>query len=463
MKRLPNKTIFALSTSYGQSAIAVYRISGNKCKEIAYSLCKIKEIKERFAYYSNIFDLNGKLIDRGLIIFFKAPKSYTGEDVLEIHTHGSIAIINRLTKVISKIKNTRAAQPGEFSKRAFLNGKGNLLFFEGINNLIKSETENQRLIANKQINGDNSLKCKVWREKILDNLALIDAEIEFGEDIECPDIKKIQNSLSDISEEIGEVCESFDSVRNLVHGSNLLIIGPTNAGKSSFFNFLIQDNKMIVSPIKGTTTDQLEQSIEINRKKVTIIDTAGIRSGKGKVEKMGVAKTLESINRHNKIIIVLSPDSVDSPDFKKIEKVFNNLDRKNCIIIFNKMDLKDSKKKFQEWKQKISKIKNLKSITISCKKPLNKFNMLNKCYKFIDDNLLSVDTNSDDHYFSELRHKECLKSVLLNLENAVKNISSFEISAKYLRDAMNDLDELYGRHNEEDKLEIIFNNFCVGK
>ena len=112
-----------------------------------------------------------------------------------------------------------------------------------------------------------------------------------------------------------------------------------------------------------------------------------------------MAKTLESINRHNKIIIVLSPDSVDSPDFKKIEKVFNNLDRKNCIIIFNKMDLKDSKKKFQEWKQKISKIKNLKSITISCKKPLNKFNMLNKCYKFIDDNLLSVDTNSDDHYF----------------------------------------------------------------
>ena len=463
MKRRPNRTIFALSTTYGQSAIAVYRISGKACKAIAYNLCKIKKIKERFAYYSNIFDLDGKLIDRGLIIFFKAPKSYTGEDVLEIHTHGSTAIINKLTQVISKIKNTRVAQPGEFSKRAFLNGKGDLLFFEGINNLIKSETENQRLIANKQIDGENSLKCELWREKILDILAFIDAEIEFGDDIECPDIKKIQNGLHEISKEIKEVFESFDSVRNLVHGSNLLIIGPTNAGKSSFFNLLIQDNKMIVSPVKGTTTDQLKQAIEINGKKVNLIDTAGIRDGKGKVEKIGVAKTLESINTHNKIIIVLSPDSIDSPDFKKIEKVFNNLDRKNCIVIFNKIDLKNAKKKIQEWKQKISKIKNMKSITISCKKPVNKINMLNKCYKFIDRNLLSVDTNNDDHYFSELRHKESLKNVLFNLESAVKNISSFEISAKYLRDAMNDLDELYGRHNEEDKLEIIFNNFCIGK
>ena len=463
MKRLSNKTIFALSTSYGQSAIAVYRISGKECKAIASNLCKIKNIKERFAYYSNIFDLNGKLIDKGLVLYFKAPKSYTGEDLLEIHTHGSTAIINRLTKVISRIKNTRIAEPGEFSKRAFLNGKGNLLFFEGINNLIKSETENQRIIANKQINGANSLKCEVWREKILNNLAIIDAEIEFGDDIESTNEKKIQESLQMILNEIKEACKSLEHTRNLVHGSNLLIIGPTNAGKSSFFNFLLQENKMIISPIKGTTTDQSEQSIEINGKKVNIIDTAGIRDSESKVEKMGVGKTLESIKFHNKIIIVLSPDSIDSNDFEKIEKVFNNLESKNCIIVFNKMDLKNAKNKFEEWKHKIPKLKNLSSITISCKKPNNKHNMLNKCHEFIDQNLLSVDTINDDHYFSELRHKDCLKNVLSNLESAAIYISSLEVSAKYLRDAMNDLDELYGKHNDEDKLAIIFNNFCVGK
>ena len=463
MKRLLNKTIFALSTSYGQSAIAVYRISGKGCKTIAFNLCKIKNIKERFVYYSNIFDLNGKLIDRGLVLFFKAPKSYTGEDVLEIHTHGSTAIIDKLTKVISKIKDTRIAEPGEFSKRAFLNGKGNLLFFEGINNLIKSETENQRLIANKQISGANSLKCNAWREKILNTLAVIDAEIEFADDIGSTNITKVLKSLQDISSEIKDVYKSIDSTRNLVHGSNLLIIGPTNAGKSSFFNFLLQENKMIISSTKGTTTDQSEQSIEINGKKVNIIDTAGIRGSKRKVEEMGVVKTLDSIELHSKIIIVLSPDSIDSSDFKKIERVFHNLENKNCIVIFNKMDLKNSKNKFQEWKQKISIIENWNSITISCKKPNNKFNMLNKCYNFIDQNLLSVDTNNDDYYFSELRHKECLKSVLSNLENALENFSSLEICAKYLRDAMTDLDELYGKHNDEDKLGIIFDNFCVGK
>ncbi len=463
MKKPSNNTIFALSTSYGQSAIAVYRISGKDCKAIAFNLCKMKEIKERFAYYSNIFDSDGKLIDRGLVLFFKAPKSYTGEDVLEIHTHGSTSIIHKLTKVISKIKNTRMAEPGEFSKRAFQNGKGNLLFFEGINNLIKSETENQRIIANKQIKGANSLKCEVWREKILSSLAIIDAEIEFGDDIEPPDKKKIQKNLQDIFREIMGVFKSIDSTRNLVHGSNLLIIGPTNAGKSSFFNFLLQEDKMIISPIKGTTTDQSEQSIEVNGKKVNIIDTAGIRDSENKVEKMGVVKTMQAIKLHDKIIIVLSPDSIDSSDFNKIERAFNSLENKRCIVIFNKMDLKNSKDKFQEWKQRISKIKNLKSITISCKKPNNKFKMLKTCYEFIDRNLLSVDTNNDDHYFSELRHKNCLKSVLSNLESAMEYISSLEISAKYLRDALNDLDELYGRHNDEDKLGIIFNNFCVGK
>lgn len=463
MKKHPKDTIFSLSTSYGQSAVAVIRISGDNCKQIAKKICDIKNIRNRYAHYSSIFDLDSNIIDSGVIIFFKSPKSYTGEDLLEIHTHGSVAIIKKLIEVLSKIPNVRIAKPGEFSKRAYLNGKGDVLYFEGINNLIKSETESQRLAANKQVYGSNTEKCINWKKKILENLALIDAEIEFGEDIEKFQSNKVKNNLSLLFKEIQGVLTSYDHIKNLVHGCKILIVGPTNAGKSSFFNFLLQDDKMIITPIKGTTTDQSEQAIEIFDKKVTIIDTAGIRDSKNRIEKIGVNKTLESIKTIQKIIIVLSPDSFEKTNLPEIKKAFNDVKSKNSIVIFNKSDLTNSSSKFNAWKKKIPVITKLKSFTISCKESLNDHKMLLKCYKFIDKNLLSVDTFNDEHYFSELRHINCLDSVLINLEFAIKNLSAFEISSKYLRDALNDLDDLYGKHNEDDKLEIIFNKFCIGK
>ena len=277
MKNIAQDTIYALSTHYGQSAIAVIRITGGNCKKIGRKICGIKQLKHRFANYSKIKDLNSNLIDRGIVIYFQGPRSYTGEDVLEIHTHGSVAVINALTKILSKLAKTRPALPGEFSKRAFLNGKRNILHFEGINNLIRSETQNQMIIANKQVSGENSDKCFGWRDCIINNLALVDAEIEFSDDIGKTNSKQIKRSLIDIKNEIKLVCNRFDTTRNLLYGSRILIIGPTNAGKSSFFNFVLQEEKMIISPEKGTTTDQSEQSMEIFGSKVTLIDSAGIR------------------------------------------------------------------------------------------------------------------------------------------------------------------------------------------
>lgn len=463
MKKPSKDTIFALSTCFGQSAIAVLRISGNNCKKIAKKLCKIKNIKNRYAHYSSIFDHNSNLIDKGVVIFFKSPKSFTGEDLLEIHTHGSIAIIKKLITVLSEIPNTRIAKPGEFSKRAYYNDKGEILFFEGINNLIKSETESQRIIANKQIYGSNNQNCIIWKDKILETLAMIDAEIEFGEEVEELHPNIIKKNIRIIYKQIHRASVSCDFNRNLFHGSKVLIVGPTNAGKSSFFNFLLQEDKMIVSETKGTTTDQSEQTIEIFGKKVTIIDTAGIRDSKNKIEKIGVEKTLNSIRTNDKIIVVLSPDSIETKNIERIKKVFQILDSKNGVVIFNKSDLYNSESKFNDWKRKIPIIKNFRSVTISCKIDLSNNKILNKCYKLIDKNLLSIDTINDDYYFSELRHVECLNSVLRNLDYAIENLSSFEISSKYLRDALSYLENLYGSHNEDDKLEIIFNKFCIGK
>ncbi len=456
-------TIYALSTPFGQSAIAIFRISGKNCKQIAKKLCGLCNLKSRYVNYSRISDSKSNLIDKGIVIYFKSPESYTGEDLLEIHTHGSIALIKKLTTELSKIKNTRPARPGEFSQRAFYNGKGNMLHYEGINNLIKSETENQLLVANKQIYGKSSYKCTIWREKILEILANVDAEIEFNEEINDNNQPKLVKNIEEILHEVNSTCDSFETTRNLIHGSNVMIIGPVNAGKSSFFNFLLQEEKMIVSKIEGTTLDQSEQSIEIFGCKVNIIDSAGIRITKKSVEKQGIKKTWSSVQSINKFILVLSPDSLKKKYFGQIKQLLAKIKFKSTVIIFNKLDLKNSEEKFQNWEREIPELKNFKSLTISCRKDLLNNNLLKKTHNFIHKYLLTVDTNNDHHYFSEIRQLECLKNVTGELNEALANVRKLEICAKYLRDALNNLDDLYGKHNDEKKLGIIFSNFCIGK
>tara|TARA_X000000950_G_scaffold113448_1_gene142759 strand:+ start:1008 stop:2399 length:1392 start_codon:yes stop_codon:yes gene_type:complete len=463
MTKSHNQTIFALSTTYGSSAVAIFRISGPKSSEIAKKYCRIKKLRDRFVHYTNIYDHKKQIIDRGCIIFFKSPRSYTGEDLLELHVHGSIAIIRKISDFLSKLPDLRLANPGEFSKRALLNNKGNALYFEGINNLIYSETENQRLAANKQIFGNSSNKLSMWRQKLLNTMAFIDAEIEFSEEVEKNNKNLISDDIESVKSEISRAVENYDTTNSLMHGTNVMIVGPTNVGKSSLFNFLIQDEKMIVSNIEGTTTDQSEKSIDIFGNKANLIDSAGIRMAKNSIESKGIKKTFETINKTQKFILVLSPDSFNKENIKSMRKILIKLGPKNTVVIFNKADLLKSKVKFNEWVNEVSELKKLKSISISCVKKSKTNNMLIKIYNFINKNLLSVDTNEKDYYFSELRHHRCLMSIHENLGKAQADISNLEICNKYLRDAVDDLDELFGKHNTEDQLETIFNNFCIGK
>ncbi len=285
-----NINIFALSSSYGQSAIAIFRISGSGTKKIAKLLTKLKKINSRYAHYTKIFDLKKKVVDKCVILFFKGPNSYTGEDLLEIHSHGSIAVINKIADTLSKIPNTREAMPGEFSKRAFQNGKANLLYYEGINNLIKSETENQLKFANQQLYGGHGENCMILREKIIKMIAQLNACIEFSEEVDNNVEQEANKELDNINIEIENMCQSYQNNKAIVQGQKILILGPTNVGKSSFFNFLFQEDKMIVSSTKGTTTDQAEKSLNINGKKAIIIDSAGIRDSKKQIETIGTKK-----------------------------------------------------------------------------------------------------------------------------------------------------------------------------
>ncbi|MFL2660689.1 MAG: tRNA uridine-5-carboxymethylaminomethyl(34) synthesis GTPase MnmE [Alphaproteobacteria bacterium] len=463
MRSIKHNNIFALSSTFGQSAIAIFRISGNETDKIAKLLTNLKKINNRYAHYTKIYDLNKKVIDKCVILFFKGPNSFTGEDLLEIHSHGSIAVINKISDTLSKIPNTREADPGEFSKRAFQNGKANLLFFEGINNLIKSETENQLKFANQQVYGGQGENCKIIREKITKVIARLNASIEFSEETDTFIDEETKHKLNIISIQINNMCKSYQNNKTLVHGQKILIIGPTNAGKSSFFNFLLQEESMIVSSISGTTTDQAEKSLNINGKKVIIIDSAGIRASKKQIEIIGIQKTLKTLEEVQSIILVLSPDSLNNSNLSSVKHIFHAIKSKKCVVVYNKLDKDPENKKLQEWKNKIPEIKKYKTISLSCKKKLFKHNILLKTLKFLDQNLLSIDTNNEGYYFSERRHIICLNNMKCNLDLAIDNIESVEICTNYLRDAVGYLDELYGKYDNEKELGFIFNEFCIGK
>ena len=210
------ETIFALSTPYGRSAIAVIRLSGSNSLNVAKKLTKKKNFSNRAATFVNFFDNKDSLIDRGLIIFFKSPSSYTGEDMLEIHTHGSIAIINKMFEVLEKIKGCRFAMPGEFSKRAFINGKNDLIHFQGLANLISSETEQQRIVASKQTFGQTQNICKEWRQVIVESLAILDSAIDFPEEGEDYNLNVIVKKLKKLIQTAEKAIE-FSHTLSLIH------------------------------------------------------------------------------------------------------------------------------------------------------------------------------------------------------------------------------------------------------
>ncbi len=331
MKNKSKDTIFALSTPYGQSAIAVTRVSGDGALKIAKKITGKKKINPRNAYLCEIKDFEGKIMDFGLIIFFKSPQSYTGEDLLEIQTHGSIAIINKLLEELSKFNETRFADPGEFSMRAYKNGKADIIHYEGLARLISAETNSQRLIANKQTFGNSQNICERWRKILIKNIALIDSEIDFSEDQIEGNFEIISDSLNDLLFQTKCELDKSKDANQIIVGERILIFGPPNAGKSSLFNLLCQEDKMITSKIKGTTTDQGMQNIELFGGKMTIIDSAGLTRSSRTIEKKGIKKTIDSIKHSDNLILVLSPDSYSKENSELLSKTMRKINKKkNC-------------------------------------------------------------------------------------------------------------------------------------
>ena len=457
-----NTTIFALSTPIGRSGTAIIRISGPMSKRVYQKLCKSKNIEPRRATFSKLYDKT-IVIDEIVVIYYKAPNSFTGEDVIELQTHGAPTIIRKTLQNIENIPNCSFALPGEFSKRAFLNNKMNLLKAEGINQLINSETELQRKLAANQTFGKALKICEKWRETLITVCSYIDAFIDFSEEDAKIDLKRPKHQIEKMIEDIDQSLSMHNKIRQIVNGTKIVIFGPPNAGKSTLFNLINNEEKSIVTNIKGTTRDLIESTNEINGNKITFVDTAGLRKTENLIEQKGISKMKKSLNTADLLILVLSPDCYLKKNIEELKKQLDLLKDKKMIVVFNKLDIKIKKGQSDYWKRVLPLAKK-PCFSTSCVKKKEYVNMYEKIIEFIDKSLIDdTKKESNNLLFGELRHYDHLKKMKNHLSSALKMFSRVELAAEEIRLALRELENILGVVDSEIKLDLIFSKFCIGK
>ena len=442
-------TIYALSTGPGISGVAIIRVSGKETSKIIMLLTKSKLPEPRVATLRNITKINSlELIDEGIILWFPGPYSYTGEDMAEFHVHGSKAVIEELQTSLSKIESCRLAEPGEFTKLAFQNGKINLLKAESIADLVSSETEIQRQQAIKIMKGKSADKFNDLRKKLLKILSHVEAKIDFpDEDLPEDILINIKKTSSEIMLNIKKILDDQKVGERIREGFKIAIIGPTNAGKSSLLNHLPNRDVAIVSETAGTTRDVIEIHLNIDGYPVVISDTAGIRDSKNEIEKKGIKFALDRAENADLKLIVVEAKNVD---FKGI---LRDLMDKNAILVINKSDLLDNElspeiKKLDHVLISIRNNTNIDSLILNIKNKLkNKFN------------------TSDDILITRSRHRQHLEQCFEFLKNfEEKNeVNDFDKAAEDLRLASRQLGMIVGKVDVEEILGSIFQDFCVGK
>ena len=442
-------TIYALSSGPGISGVAVIRISGPETKKIIEKITVDPFPKAREATLKKINKINtNELIDEGILLWFPAPQSYTGEDMAEFHVHGSRAVIEAILRSISKIENCRLAEPGEFTKIAFQNGKINLLKAESISDLIFSETEIQRQQAIKIMSGESSEKFNSWRERLLKILSNVEAKIDFpDEDLPEDIIKNIKINSEKIKSEIQKTLNDQKVGERIREGFKIAIVGPTNAGKSSLLNYLSRREVAIVSEIAGTTRDVIETHLNIDGLPVVVSDTAGIKESKDEIEKKGIKLALKRAEDADLNIVVIEPKSGYFTDFLR------DLISEKSILAVNKSDLGIENMSYE--------FKKYNPIYISLKNEKN----LDQLITAIKEKLKNQFIDSKDILITRERHRQHLEQCVSNLEKFKnKNESEdFDKAAEDLRLATRHLGMIVGKVDVEEVLGSIFNNFCIGK
>ena len=451
-------TIVAISTSPGNSGIGIVRLSGEKSTDIINKIFKPVnrgEIKGYTIKYGNIIDNQKEVIDEVLVSFFIAPKSYTGENMCEINSHGNNIVLKRIMDLCIE-NGAELADPGEFTKRAFLNGRIDLLQAEAVIDVINSKSELERKAAIKGLEGDLSKELKQIKAKILDILTDVEASIDYPEyDIEEKSGIQISNEAEKIVKELSKLEESFNRGKILRDGVSVAIVGKPNAGKSSLLNKILKEERAIVTDIEGTTRDTIEEFVNIKGITFKIIDTAGIRKADNEIEKIGIDKSKKALREADLIIAIFDiSKEITEEDFE----ILNSLKERNSIILLNKKDLKVLKLDKEELKKYSNNI-----LEVSVKENEGIEEIYDKMSELF--NIGDIDTENTS-IITNIRHKKAIKNSKDSISQAIEVIGNrmpVDITAIYFKQAIEEINKITGENVTDDIINEIFSKFCLGK
>lgn len=447
-------TICAISTALGVGAISIIRVSGDEAIDIVNKIFD-KDLTKKESHTINYGHIvyNGEIIDEVMVSIMKSPKTFTKEDIVEINSHGGVAVTNKVLEILL-LEGARLAEPGEFTKRAFLNGRIDLVEAESIMDLIESKTETSRKLAISGMEGKVSKLVK----NIIDNLVKVNANIEVNidypeyEDIEIVTKEKIEEMSKYINKELTKLLNESENGKLIKDGINTLILGRPNVGKSSILNKLIEEDKAIVTSVAGTTRDIVEGQIRVNGILLNIIDTAGVRETEDIVEKIGVEKSLSLVNDADLIILVFNNNEKLTDDDKKLLEYTKE---KKRIIVINKIDLENNLDISNLKNERIVKISALKDSGIESLK-----NEINDMFNLEEINL------GDFTYLSNSRQISLVKKAVeisKNLEDALNNDVPIDLLEIDIKEICEILGEIIGESYDDKLIDTLFSNFCLGK
>lgn len=457
---MEEETIAAISTATGTGGIGIIRMSGKNCfniiRKIFRPISGNNEIEGYKFKYGHIVDSDQKVIDEVLVSYFVSPKSYTTEDMVEINSHGGFVVERRILEECIK-NGAILAEPGEFTKRAFLNGRIDLVQAESIIDLINSKSEKEAKASISQLEGNLSKNINLIKKKLLDMMADIEATIDYPEyDIEEVTNNKVINCLDDVKNDLIKLSNTFKNGKVLREGVKTAIVGKPNAGKSSLLNTILNEERAIVNEQKGTTRDTIEEFVTINGIALKLIDTAGIRDTEDVVEKIGVDKSKKLIEEAELIIAIFDiTEELQQEDLEILDLIKD----KNAIILLNKVDLNNESIREDSEIYKIGK----KVIKISAKEGKNIDQLYNTISELYQINDIEVD---DGDIITNIRHKQQIDLAINSVDeakNTILNSMPIDIIEIYIKQILSDLGKITGDDISEDIINEIFSKFCLGK
>ena len=454
-------TIASISTAPGIGGIGIIRMSGEKTFEIIDKIFKpkthqnIEEIKGYTIKYGTIVE-NGEIVDEVLVSYFKAPKSYTTENMCEINSHGGNVIVRKILELCLK-NGAELAEPGEFTKRAFLNGRIDLAQAESVIDVINAKSEKEAKSGIKQLEGFLSKEIKEIKQEILDVLVNVEVTIDYPE-YDTPEVqeKEMKTMLESVKNRLEKLEKSFDNGKILKEGIKTAIIGKPNAGKSSLLNAILKEERAIVTDIAGTTRDTIEEFVTINGIPLKLVDTAGIREASDEVEKIGVEKSIKQAEDADLIIAIFDSSKELTDEDLEILKLINN---KQSIILLNKTDLNSVITENDERLKSVSK--NILKISALNKTGIEE--LYDKISEMFNLNKINFD---NEILITNIRHKHIISNAIENVKKANEALilnMPIDITTIYIKDILEDLGEITGELVTEDVINEIFSKFCLGK